>query len=299
MSLVTNPPDLPPVRGRYSFDVQLADHTWFHVGGAASVLFRPTDVEDLSEFLQKRSPDIPILILGAGSNVLIRDSGFKGIVIKLGRGFSQITVDQGCVEVGAGCLDRTVALTCAEHGVGGLDFLIGIPGTIGGAVKMNAGCYGQEIKDVLDWADIMDVNGAISRVTADELGMTYRHTTIPDQSIVVAARLKGRQEDPASIQDRLTALLQTRESSQPTRGRTGGSTFKNPADKKAWQLIDEAGCRGLMRGDAQVSEKHCNFLMNLGNASAADLEELGEEVRQRVLTKSGVQLEWEIIRLGE
>lgn len=292
--------DLPSVRGRYTPQARLADLTWFRVGGPTDVLFRPADCDDLSLFLSQISSDIPVTILGAGSNVLVRDGGIPGVVIRLGRGFSEATLgeDGTTLSVGAGCLDRTVALTCQERGLGGLEFLVGIPGTIGGAVKMNAGAYGTEIKDVLVWADVMDPQGVKHRLTRDDLGFSYRHSELPPGWIVVGAALGGEPQDPQVISPKLQHILAEREATQPVRGRTGGSTFKNPLPEKAWELIDKAGCRGLMIGDAQVSEKHCNFLLNLDKASAQDLESLGEEVRQRVFQLTGHELEWEIIRLG-
>lgn len=292
--------DLPLVRGRYTPQARLADQTWFRVGGATDVLFRPADGDDLSSFLSQISSEIPITILGAGSNVLVRDGGISGVVIRLGRGFSTISVEDKEAEiyVGAGCLDRTVALHCQEIGLGGLEFLVGIPGTIGGAVKMNAGAYGTEIKDVLIWADVLDPQGIKHRLSASDLGFSYRHSELPENWIVVGAALEGNHDDPQVISEKLHHILAEREATQPTRGRTGGSTFKNPLPEKAWELIDKAGCRGLKVGDAQVSEKHCNFLLNLDQATAQDLETLGEEVRSRVLQKTGHQLEWEIIRLG-
>lgn len=301
---------LPVVRGRYVFDAVLADQTWFRVGGAADVLFKPADVDDLIYFLNNK-PDIPYWIIGAGSNVLIRDAGIRGIVIRLGRGFSSIDIVDNHIEVGAAALDRTVALTCAEKGLGGLEFLVGIPGTIGGAVKMNAGCYSTEIKDVLEWADVLDSSGTIHRLRPAELAMTYRHTAIGANQIVLKACFRCHSVDPGEALQKIQSLLSEREDSQPVRGRTGGSTFRNPKDvkgnvspdgidySKAWQLIDLAGCRGLQIGEAQVSTKHCNFLLNVGAAKAADLELLGNTVREKVKETSGIDLQWEIIRMGE
>lgn len=303
--------DLPTVRGRYAFGASLAEQTWFRVGGKADLLYKPADVDDLIYFLQNK-PDIPYYVLGAGSNVLIRDGGIRGIVIRLGRGFSSIEIKDDCVEVGAGALDRTVALTCAEHGLGGLEFLVGIPGTIGGAVRMNAGCYGKEIRDVLEWVDIIDSQGKVMRRRAIDLDMTYRHTNMTPDQIVIKACFRGELIQPMSALPKIQKLLAEREESQPVRGRTGGSTFRNPVSapdqnvgadgidySKAWQLIDLAGCRGMQVGHAQVSTKHCNFLMNVGEAKAADLELLGDTVRQKVKEASGVDLQWEIIRMGE
>jgi UDP-N-acetylmuramate dehydrogenase len=289
---------LPPIRGRYISKALLAEQTWFRVGGKADVLFRPVDEDDLIEFLIHCPNHIPRTILGAGSNVLVRDQGLRGVVIRLGRGFSTIIIEGEELTVGAGALDRTVALTCADHGLGGFEFLVGIPGTMGGAVKMNAGAYGREIKDCLLWAEAVDFYGVKHRLNAEDLKFKYRHSELSDQMIVTKVRLKGYAADPTTLHQTLARLLREREDSQPVRGRTGGSTFKNPPQLKAWELIDQAGCRGLTIGGAQMSPKHCNFMLNLGNATANDLENLGELVRQRVLASSGINLEWEIIRLG-
>lgn len=290
---------LPTVQGRYIKDTRLADHTWFRVGGEAEVLYRPLDEDDLIHFLCNKPTDIPVTVIGAGSNLLVRDGGISGVVIRLGRGFSKITVEDDLVHVGAACLDRTVALTCRDSGVGGLEFLVGIPGTIGGAVRMNAGAYGREIKDLLVYATVIDPQGKQHHLSVDDLGMTYRHTKLPDGWIVTGAVLKGiAGQNPIDISNAIDAILAEREASQPVKGRTGGSTFKNPEADKAWKLIDAAGCRGLKRGDAQVSEKHCNFLLNLDQASANDLESLGEEIKRRVYETSGIDLQWEIVRIG-
>lgn len=292
---------LPVVRGRYTPGVRLSDQTWFRVGGEADVLYRPADEEDLAFFLTHKPKEIPVNIVGAGSNLLVRDGGVSGVVIRLGRGFSSIRVEGNLVYVGAGCLDRTVSLTCRDAGLGGLEFLVGIPGTVGGAVRMNAGAYGREIKDILVYAEALDPQGQRHRLTPEDLHMTYRHTALSEGWIVTHAVFKGVPQDPVGIGTALEDILAQREATQPIRGRTGGSTFKNPDDctlKKAWELIDAAGCRGLKKGDAQVSEKHCNFLLNLGQATATDLESLGEEVKRRVQETSGVCLEWEIIKMG-
>jgi UDP-N-acetylmuramate dehydrogenase len=290
---------LPDVRGRYHFDVPMAEQTWFRVGGTADVLFRPLDLEDLGDFLKKRPPDVPIHLVGAGSNLLVRDGGIRGIVIRLGRGFAALERHGTEIEVGAGALDRTVAMVCGEWGLSGLEFLVGIPGTIGGAVKMNAGCYGSEVKDRLLWAEVVDSTGTIHRLTADDLALSYRHSCLRGDQIVVRARFRCDAGDPEIIGQKLKTLLAEREASQPVRGRTGGSTFQNPDGNSAWKLIDGAGCRGMTLGQAQISEKHCNFLINTGSCSAANLETLGETVRQRVQATSGQMLHWEIVRLGE
>lgn len=290
---------LPIVRGRYVLDARLADQTWFRVGGPADIIYRPADEDDLAHFLSNKPEKIPVTIIGAGSNLLVCDGGVSGVVIRLGRGFSDIRIEGDLIHVGAGCLDRTVSLTCRDAGVGSLEFLVGIPGTIGGAVRMNAGAYGREIKDVLVCANVLDPQGGRHRLMPEDLQMTYRHANLPEGWIVTGAVLKGiAGQDPHDIGVAIDAILVERERSQPIRGRTGGSTFKNPEQKKAWKLIDAAGCRGLKRGDAQVSEKHCNFLLNLDQATANDLESLGEEVKRRVYETSGVILDWEIIKIG-
>lgn len=291
--------NLPNVKGRYQPGALLSEQTWFRVGGAADLLFRPQTHEDLATFLQWKPASVPVTLLGAGSNVLVGDGGISGVVIRLGRGFANIQIEGTNLIVGAGALDRTVALTCADAGLSGLEFLVGVPGTIGGAVKMNAGCYGQEVKDVLLWADVMDYQGKVTRLSNAELGFTYRHSTLHHDQIVITACFELRIAQPSAIHERLAQLLSEREQSQPVKGRTGGSTFKNPIPHKAWELIDKAGCRGLQIGEAQVSEKHCNFLLNLGEATAKELAELGEQVRQRVEAASGILLEWEIIRFGK
>lgn len=291
--------NLPPIQGRYQTQALMSQQTWFQVGGAADLLVRPKNVEDLITFLQYKPAEVPLTVIGAGSNILVRDGGISGAVLRLGRGFANLHFDGVYLTVGAAALDRTVALMCADKGLAGLEFLIGVPGTIGGALKMNAGCYGQEIKDVLVWADVVDLKGNIIRLSHEDFGFTYRHSSLPSNCIIIRACFKLQLEPPERLHQRLVVLLEQREKSQPVKGRTGGSTFKNPPHHHAWSLIDEVGGRGLRRGDAQFSEKHCNFLLNLGKATAKDLEDLGEEVRQRVLKDLGVSLEWEIIRLGK
>ena len=291
---------LPAVRGRYNESVALADVTWFRVGGPAEVVFRPADRDDLTDFLLNKPADVPVLVMGVGSNLLVRDGGVAGVVIRLGKGFAQISTEDGSVVAGAGALDVNVALIARMAGVAGLEFLSGIPGTVGGALRMNAGAYGTEIKDVLEQAEALTPEGEVKLLTAADMKFGYRHCGVPEQWIFTSARLRcqpGRTED---ITAQINAIRAARTSSQPVRARTGGSTFANPAGsgKKAWELIDEAGCRGLKRGGAMVSEQHCNFLINSDEASAADLEALGEEVRRRVLETSGITLEWEIRRVG-
>lgn len=290
---------LPEVKGRYSFGTMLSVLTWFQVGGPASVLYKPDSTTDLQYFMQKKPADVPYFILGAGSNVLVRDGGYDGVVIKLGKGFSEISVERGELIAGAAALDRTVAMFALQHELKGVEFLVTIPGSIGGAVAMNAGCYGVEIKDVLSWVEIVDDQGILRKLSPEELKMTYRKSALPEGCIVVRAAFKVAAGNAIDIQQTIQKYLELREESQPTKGRTGGSTFKNPADAKAWELIDKAGCRGLSIGAAQMSEKHCNFMLNTGGATAGELERLGELVRQKVKENSGQDLEWEIIRVGE
>jgi UDP-N-acetylmuramate dehydrogenase len=290
---------LPRVRGACLEDAPLHRWAWFRVGGPADVLFEPADAEDLATFLAGRPDDVPVTVLGLCSNLLVRDGGVRGVVVRLGRGFANVSIVGELAAAGAGAADVTVARAAAEAGVAGLEFLRGVPGSIGGALRMNAGAYGAEIKDVLVEATALDGAGRVHRVAAQALGLTYRHSDAPADWIFTSATLRGRLDDPAAIAARMAKITEARDSTQPTRARTGGSTFKNPPGAKAWELIDRAGCRGLKRGAAQVSELHCNFLINLGGASAADLEGLGEEVRRRVRETSGVELEWEIARIGE
>jgi UDP-N-acetylmuramate dehydrogenase len=290
---------LPKVRGRYSENAALGPFTWFRVGGPADILFRPADREDLAEFLRRRPAEIPVTVIGVGSNLLIRDGGVRGVVIRLGRSFAEIDIEPDAVYAGAGALDLNVALASAEAGLGGLEFLSGIPGTLGGALKMNAGAFGRELKDVLIEAEAVDGSGRALRLEAAELGLSYRHSDAPDDWIFTAAKLRANVSPRDAIRERIEDIRREREASQPVRVRTGGSTFANPPGEKAWRLIDRAGCRGLTRGGAMVSEKHCNFLINTGNATAAELEALGEEVRARVKQQTGVDLRWEIVRIGE
>ena len=289
---------LPPLRGRVEANAPLGPATWFRVGGAANVLVRPADLDDLLLLLRDMPADMPLTILGAASNMIIRDGGIAGVVLRLARGFGDVVVEDNGIIAGAAALDVTVAETAAAAGLAGLEFLVGIPGSIGGAVAMNAGAYGREIKDVLEWAEIATPEG-LMRLDAAALHFAYRHAQLPVRGVVVRAKLRATLGDKAAISARLAEIRAAREATQPVRARTGGSTFKNPlGDRKAWELIDAAGCRGLLRGAAQVSEKHCNFLINLGGASAADIEALGEDVRARVLAHSGIALEWEIRRIG-
>jgi UDP-N-acetylmuramate dehydrogenase len=289
---------LPRVRGRLSEKAPLAPITWFRVGGAAEVVFRPADVEDLAQFLAEKPADVPVTVIGVASNLLVRDGGVSGVVVRLGRGFVEIGVDGTRIEAGGGALDLNVALTCQQAGVGGLEFMSGIPGTVGGGLRMNAGAYGREFKDVLQEAVALDGRGTRHRVSAAALGLSYRHCDAPEDWVFVSAAFAGERGDPDAIGRRMMAIQAQREATQPIRARTGGSTFANPPGAKAWELIDAAGCRGLKRGGAMVSEKHANFLINTGTATATDLEDLGEEVRRRVNETTGVMLEWEIRRIG-
>ncbi|HEY7578805.1 MAG TPA: UDP-N-acetylmuramate dehydrogenase [Acetobacteraceae bacterium] len=289
---------VPPLRGRAQANAPLAPFTWFRVGGPAELLVRPADGADLAQFLQRLPLDIPVHVVGACSNLIIRDGGLPGVVIRLGRGFGDIKVEPDGVITGAAALDVTVAEHAAAAGLTGLEFLSGIPGSIGGAVVMNGGAYGGDIASCLDWADIVTRTGTERRMAAADLAFAYRHSRLPQGAVVVRARLRAQRGEPAAIAARMAEIRATREASQPVRARTGGSTFRNPPDMKAWELIDAAGCRGLTRGGAEVSEKHCNFLINTGTATAADLEGLGEEVRRRVHDATGVTLEWEIHRIG-
>jgi UDP-N-acetylmuramate dehydrogenase len=289
---------LPPLRGRAQTDAPLAPFTWFRIGGPAEVLVRPADVDDLAAFLGAVPLDVPLQVIGACSNLIIRDGGLPGVTIKLARGFSGIEVEADGVVAGAAALDVTVAEHAAAAGLTGLEFLSGIPGTIGGAMTMNAGAYGGETAQVVDWVEVVTRSGEVHRMAAAELAFAYRHARLPDGAVVTRARLRASPGAPAAIAARMNEIRAAREASQPVRARTGGSTFRNPPGMKAWELIDAAGCRGLTRGGAIVSEKHCNFLINTGNATATDVEGLGEEVRRRVFAMSGVTLEWEIHRIG-
>jgi UDP-N-acetylmuramate dehydrogenase len=289
---------LPKVRGSYTENVPLSKYVWFQVGGPAEVLYKPADADDLSFFLKEKPRDIPVTIVGVGSNLLVRDQGVPGVVIKLGKGFNNIAFHGIEVDVGAAVLDRTLSLCACDEGLEGIEFLSGVPGMIGGALRMNAGCYGSEVKDVLSAAFALDSKGTLHHLTPQDMGFGYRSCSIPEDWFFIGARLKLRSGKASVIQERISKLLAEREESQPVRSRTGGSTFTNPSGLKAWELIDKAGCRGLKIGNAQVSEKHCNFLINTGGATAEDLEKLGEEVRSRVLKASGVSLKWEIKRIG-
>lgn len=284
--------------GRLRESVDLSRTNWFRVGGLADYLFKPEHTADLSAFLSHVPASMPVTVLGVGSNVIVRDGGIDGVVIKLGRGFADITAQGMVVNAGAAALDVNVAHVAAEQGIAGFEFLSGIPGTIGGAVRMNGGAYGSDMSQVLERCEIVERDGGVVQLAGDEVGFVYRNSGLPEGAIVTRAWLRGQAGDKAAIMARMQEIQASREETQPVRSRTGGSTFKNPEGHKAWELIDKAGCRGLAMGGAQVSELHCNFLINTGEATAADLEGLGEEVRRRVNEATGVTLEWEIKRIG-
>ncbi|MCT4634735.1 MAG: UDP-N-acetylmuramate dehydrogenase [Rickettsiales bacterium] len=289
---------MPKVRGSYRKAFELSNVTWFRVGGPADILFKPADIEDLIYFLQEKSPNIPYMVLGVGSNLLVRDGGIRGVVIRLGKEFTNITHEGNELVVGAGALDVNVSQYCLENNLEGLEFLSGVPGVIGGALAMNAGAYGQEIADHLIKLEALDSKGNLITLTKEECGFKYRSSSLENNLIFIRALLKVNPGNHATIKGKIQNIQQQREESQPIRTKTSGSSFKNPSGHKAWQLIDQAGCRGLRIGDAMVSQKHCNFFINVGNATAKEIEELGETVRKRVFENSGVMLEWEIKIVG-
>lgn len=290
---------LPTVRGTYTANAPLNKATWFRVGGPAEVLFRPEDEADLANFLAGKPDDVPVTLLGIGSNLLVRDGGVEGVVVRLGRAFATATSEDMDILAGAGTSDVNIANAARTAGITGLEFLSGIPGTIGGALRMNGGAFGSEMSDITVSARAVDPEGKFHELGLDDMGFTYRHSNVPDDWVFVSARLRGHAGETSAIAQRMDEIRAERELNQPMRTPTGGSTFKNPHAAKAWRLIEEAGCRGLIRGGAQVSNKHCNFLINTGTATAADLEGLGEEVRRRVHEISGKILEWEIRRIGQ
>jgi len=290
---------LPTVRGKLLRDEPLGPYTWFRVGGNADVLFIPADADDLADFLKALDPAVPVQVLGVGSNVIVRDGGVEGVVVRLaGRPFGSVTVEGDTVTAGAGALDAMVARAAAKAGVAGLEFYAGIPGAIGGALTMNAGCYGAETKDVL--VSAWGLNRAGERVDYQlaDFGYTYRHSEAPADIIWIEATYRGRPDDPAAVQARMTAITERRETTQPIREKTGGSTFKNPEGHSSWKLVDDAGWRGKPLGGAKFSELHSNFMINFAGATAADIEGLGEAVRADVKDKFGVDLQWEIRRIG-
>lgn len=291
--------DLPPVRGKMMYRADLAPFTWFRVGGPADVVFLPEDAADLCEFLKNLDPGIPVLTIGVGSNLLVRDGGIDGVVIRLGRNFADVTPrGEGRIEAGAAALDAHVAKVAAQNGIAGLEFYRGVPGTIGGALTMNAGCYGSETKDILIEAYAITRSGERITISNADMGFRYRHSE-PEGVIYTGALFQGTPDDAAAVTERMEAITARREQTQPIREKTGGSTFKNPEGKSAWQCVDEAGWRGKLFGAAKFSELHSNFMINTGDATAAELEGLGEAVRADVMTKLGIDLHWEIKRLGK
>lgn len=290
---------LPRVRGKLTANAPLAKLVWFKSGGAAEWLFEPADLDDLTAFLRELDPAVPVMALGLGSNLIVRDGGVPGVVVRLGKAFAQVSwLGEQTLGCGGGASGILVSSTARDHGIAGLEFLRSIPGTVGGFVRMNGGAYGGEVKDILIDCDVVLRSGEVKTLPVEALGYTYRHSELPEGAIVVAARFRGHTGKPEAIQAEMDRIAASREESQPLRSKTGGSTFKNPQGRKAWQLVDEAGCRGLRLGGAQVSEKHTNFLINTGEATSGEIEALGEEVRRRVKEKSGVSLEWEIQRVG-
>jgi UDP-N-acetylmuramate dehydrogenase len=289
---------LPKVRGELEENAPLDRETWFRAGGPADVLFRPADRDDLIEFIKKKPKDVPVTVIGYGSNLLVRDGGVAGVVVRMGKRMAEIAIDGEEVSAGAGAGDVAVSAAARDAGLAGLEFLSGIPGTIGGALRMNAGAYGREMKDIVIECKALDPAGELHKLRLSDLGFEYRHCGVPEDWIFTSAVMRGTRDDKAKIAERMAEIRRAREESQPLRTRTGGSTFANPPGHKAWKLVDEAGLRGFRIGGAMVSEKHTNFLINTGNATAADIENLGEEIRRRVKAKSGVTLEWEIRRIG-
>lgn len=291
--------DLSKIRGKYKFNYNLSHLTWFKVGGSADVFFKPQDLDDLTLFLREKPNDLKIYILGAGSNIIIRDSGIDGVVIRLGPAFSEINQTQeGNLEVGAGCLNYNLAKYTQQHSITGFEFLVGIPGTIGGGIAMNAGAYGSEFKDLVLSIEAVDSKGNIRVFSREEIGFSYRNNNLPDDLIFTKVFFKSSPGDLDDITSRMEMIIKKREETQPVKEKTGGSTFANPKNHKAWELIDEAGLRGYSIGGASMSEKHCNFMINDGSATASDMEQLGEFVRKKVKDKLGVDLQWEIKRVG-
>ncbi|MEO8722878.1 MAG: UDP-N-acetylmuramate dehydrogenase [Sphingobium sp.] len=290
---------LPQVAGKLTADAPLAPLVWFKAGGAAQWLFEPKDADDLATFVGALDPALPVMALGLGSNMIVRDGGVPGVVVRLGKAFAKVdAIDAVTVRCGGGASGIQVSSAARDAGIGGLEFLRGIPGTVGGFVRMNGGAYGREVADILIACEVLARSGEVTTFSLPDLHYSYRHSALPDGAIVIAAIFRGHVESPEVIQAEMDKIAAAREASQPLRTKTGGSTFKNPDGHKAWQLVDEAGCRGLQIGGVQVSAKHTNFLINTGHASAAEIEALGEEVRKRVKDKSGIALEWEIQRVG-
>ncbi|MEP7316223.1 MAG: UDP-N-acetylmuramate dehydrogenase [Sphingomicrobium sp.] len=290
---------LPKVRGKLTANAPLAPLVWFKSGGSAQWLFEPADADDLADFLRGLDSHVSVMGLGLGSNMIVRDGGVPGVVVRLGKAFAKVEkLGDLMLRCGGGASGILVSSTARDAGISGMEFLRSIPGTVGGFVRMNGGAYGRETCDILIECDVVLRSGERATLGIDELGYTYRHSELPDGAIVVSATFRGRPGDAKDIQAEMDRIAASREESQPLRSKTGGSTFKNPLPHKAWQVIDAAGCRGLTRGGAQVSEKHCNFLLNLGDATSEDIEQLGEDVRRRVRQDSGFELEWEIQRVG-
>ena len=287
------------VRGRLRPNAPLAPLLWFKAGGPAELLFEPADVADLQAFLRALDPATPVMALGLGSNLIVRDGGVPGVVVRLPKPFARVErIDQTTLRCGGGASGILVSSSARDAGIGGIEFLRSIPGTVGGFVRMNGGAYGREVRDILVEAEVVLRSGALVTLRNEELNYTYRHSDLPEGAIVVSATFRGHPAEPAAVQAEMDRIAASREASQPLRSKTGGSTFKNPLPKKAWEVIDAAGCRGLTLGDAQVSQKHCNFLLNLGSATASEIEALGEMVRNRVREHCGTELEWEIQRVG-
>lgn len=290
--------DLPEIRGSYRFDAPLAKTNWFGVGGNAEILFKPEDTADLAQFIKHKPKDLAVTVIGVGSNLIVRDGGINGVVIRLGRFFNEAVQEDEVIVAGASMLDLNLARIAASMGRAGLEFMSGIPGTIGGALAMNAGAYGREVKDVLVKAETVTPDGEVITLKLADMNYSYRHYGGPHGVIFTRGWFTTTAEASEVIEGRIAEIQSKREATQPIRERTGGSTFANPEDHKAWELIDKAGCRGLTIGGAQMSELHCNFMINTGTATAADLEALGEQVRARVKAQSGVELRWEIKRIG-
>ena len=290
---------MPKVRGKLTSNAPLAPLVWFKSGGRAEWLFEPADEEDLVQFLGELDPHVPVMALGLGSNLIVRDGGVPGVVVRLGKAFAKVQAGADYyITAGGGAPGIAVSSAARDAGIANLEFLRGIPGTVGGFVRMNGGAYGREVSDILVTAKVVMRNGEVRTIGKPDLDYSYRHSNLPAASVVIEALFQGEPGDPEAIGAEMDAIARAREESQPLRSRTGGSTFKNPSGHKAWALVDAAGCRGLQIGDAQVSEKHCNFLLNLGSATSADIEALGEEVRRRVEAKTHISLEWEIQRVG-
>jgi len=298
MVLATRTASLPTVRGTLEHAAPFADFIWFRCGGAAEWLFRPADLADLAGFLRKLPAETPVFPVGVGSNLIVRDGGLKGVTIRLPKAFATVRVEGTRVRAGAAAMGITVATSARDAGIAGLEFLRGIPGTVGGAVRMNAGAYGRDVADILIEATVVTRAGETETWPAERFGFRYRHSDVPEGTTVVEALFEGMPGKKHAIAAEMERIAAEREASQPLRSRTGGSTFRNPPGRKAWQLVDAAGCRGMTVGGAQVSEKHTNFLINTGYATSADIEALGEEIRARVKAHSGVELEWEIERVG-